>query len=434
MGRTTPHTKLDSRHARSRLAPRDKPYYRELRSGKLSVGYRRKPNGSGGTWLARWYLGAGRYRMEPIGAADDRDGDSADGVVLYDYNQACKDAERRHSEWELHDAGMPATPKHGPYTVGDAMDDYLSWLDGQGRPTEDARIRIDAFIRPALGDVPCAKLRAERVWAWRNDLAKARPRLRTKQGKAQKYRTVDGDKHEARRRRHASVNRTLTVLKAALNRAWGELHKIASDAGWRRVKAYDNAGGVRMRYLSIAEAVRLLNASTPEFRDLARAALLTGARYGELAALDCHDYNPDSGTVHVTRSKSGKPRHVVLTDEGQAFFKSLAAGRAGTAPLLRKADGARWSKWEQNRAMRDANQHAKIDPPITFHGLRHTYASLTIMAGAPLLVVAKNLGHRDTRMVEEHYGHLAPSFIADAIRAAAPRFGITPDSKVEPLK
>ena len=51
-------------------------------------------------------------------------------------------------------------------------------------------------------------------------------------------------------------------------------------------------------------------------------------------------------------------------------------------------------------------------------------------AGAPLMVVARNLGHKDTRMVEKHYGHLAPSYIADAIRAAAPKFGIKPDRKL----
>jgi hypothetical protein len=48
------------------------------------------------------------------------------------------------------------------------------------------------------------------------------------------------------------------------------------------------------------------------------------------------------------------------------------------------------------------------------------------MNGTPLMVVAKNLGHADTRMVEKHYGHLAPSYVADAIRAGAPRFGIEP--------
>ena len=66
--------------------------------------------------------------------------------------------------------------------------------------------------------------------------------------------------------------------------------------------------------------------------------------------------------------------------------------------------------------MREANARAKLRPRISFHGLRHTWASLSVMAGVPLIVVAKNMGHADTRMVEKHYGHLAPGFIADAIR------------------
>jgi integrase len=84
-------------------------------------------------------------------------------------------------------------------------------------------------------------------------------------------------------------------------------------------------------------------------------------------------------------------------------------------------------------SLADACEHAKINPLISFHGLRHTYASLAVMNGAPLLVIAKNLGHADTRMVERHYGHLAPSYIADAIRAAAPKFGIEPRRNVATL-
>jgi hypothetical protein len=38
------------------------------------------------------------------------------------------------------------------------------------------------------------------------------------------------------------------------------------------------------------------------------------------------------------------------------------------------------------------------------------------------MIVAENLGHRDTRMVEKHYSHVAPGYVADAIRAEAPRF------------
>jgi len=55
------------------------------------------------------------------------------------------------------------------------------------------------------------------------------------------------------------------------------------------------------------------------------------------------------------------------------------------------------------------------------------------MNGAPLLVIARNLGHADGRMVEKHYGHMAPSFVADAIRAAAPKFGLQTSGKVVAL-
>jgi hypothetical protein len=51
------------------------------------------------------------------------------------------------------------------------------------------------------------------------------------------------------------------------------------------------------------------------------------------------------------------------------------------------------------------------------------------MAGAPLIVVAQNLGHRDTRMVEKHYGHLTDNYFAETIRRTAPTFDIIPETK-----
>jgi integrase len=245
------------------------------------------------------------------------------------------------------------------------------------------------------------------------------------------YRPAPTD-DEGLRRRRATLNRTLTVLKAALNLAWSK-GKIPSDTAWRRVKPFKEADAARMRYLTIPEAKRLINASPMDFRQLVQAALLTGARYGELAALVVEDFNPDSDTLHVKTSKSGKGRHIALTDEGARYFSALTAGRKSGEPILRKANGERWHTAHQARPMAEACKVAKISPPASFHCLRHTYASHAIMNGAPLFVVAKNLGHADTRMVEKHYGHMAPSFIADAIRAAAPKFGITGDTKVARL-
>ena len=82
-----------------------------------------------------------------------------------------------------------------------------------------------------------------------------------------------------------------------------------------------------MRYLTVAEAERLINTCEPDFRALVRSGLETGCRYGELTRLEVCDFNPDASTLAIRQSKSGKPRHVVLTEEGAAFFRHLVAVR-----------------------------------------------------------------------------------------------------------
>lgn len=47
-----------------------------------------------------------------------------------------------------------------------------------------------------------------------------------------------------------------------------------------------------------------------------------------------------------------------------------------------------------------------------------------------MALIAAQLGHSDTRMVEKHYGHLAPSYVADTVRAAFGSLGIVEPSNV----
>src|SRR5581483_4348231 len=77
---------------------------------------------------------------------------------------------------------------------------------------------------------------------------------------------------------------------------------------------------------SMTKARRLTNACPADFRALVTGALLTGCRYGELAAMTVDDFNADSGTLRVRASKSAKPRHVVLTQEGSDFVAQQSAG------------------------------------------------------------------------------------------------------------
>jgi integrase len=226
----------------------------------------------------------------------------------------------------------------------------------------------------------------------------------------------------------------LNTLKAILNKAFDDKQVHNRDAWGRRLKPFKEVDSPPVRYLTLAEAQRLYNGCDPEFQPLVRAALETGARYAELGRLVVADFNSDSGTVAIRKSKSGKARHIILAEEGAAFFRAHCAGRAGSVRMFTRRDGKPWKKSEQNIPIREANERASITPRVTFHGLRHIYASHCTMNGIPLMVIARNLGHVDTRQIEKIYGHLAPGYVADAIRAGAPKYNLKLDKKVVPLR
>jgi integrase len=411
MPRQVRDASLETRTARGRLKVRKDPHYRLIESG-LHLGYRKLASGPG-TWVRRQYDGA-RYRIEnlrtPAGKiviADDYA--EADGREVMSFAQA---------QAALRQPLIDRRAKR--YTVADAVADYLTAKAADGRDVADATIRAKLHILPALGEQDCANLSTEELRKWHRNLANTAPRRRTRPGEEPNY----GERGN-KRRRQASANRVLTIIKAALNHAFAD-GKVAADVAWRKVKAFRGVESARVRYLTVAEATRLINGCEPNFRLMVQAALLTGARYGQLAALTVADFNADVGTLRMrSRKGSGHERehHVMLTEEGAGIFRDLCAGRGGRELIFRNGDRA-WRKSEQKRPMIAACERAKITPRISFHALRHTWASLSVMNGVPLMVVAKNLGHADTRMVERHYGHLAPSYIADAIRAGAPRFGL----------
>ena len=407
MSKTVRERKLDSPAARAKLKSSGKPYWRAIDTG-LHLGYRKGL--SGGKWVIRRYLGNERYAVETIGTADDHS--ASDGSDVLDFFQA----QRKAREFAAL-AKAPESPR-GPFTVAVALDAYFERLKHEGsKSLADARGRARLHILPVLGAVPVADLTRDKLSQWLTGVA----------GKAN-----NGQDDDSVRQRRASANRVLTILRAALNQAFRD-GKINSDVAWRTVKSFREVDAPRLRYFTKDEVTRLVNAAQGDFRNLVLAALHTGCRYGELTRLRAGDFNPDSGTVFVGQSKSGKARHVVLTDEGRRFFEILTAGRPGDALMLTHADGSAWGPSHQIRWMTFACEAARITPSAGFHILRHTHASHLVMNGCALNVVAHNLGHADTRMTERHYAHLAPSYVAETIRKFAPEYGTADDSNIVPL-
>jgi hypothetical protein len=165
----------------------------------------------------------------------------------------------------------------GPFTVAEAVADYLRALERRGsKGVRESKYKADAHILPTLGTIQVARLTAKRIEDWHRSLAEKPPLARSKDGRKPNHRKADKSPDGIRRRR-ATANRVMTVLKAALNHAWKAGH-VASDDAWRRVRPFKAVDTARVRYLSEAECTRLVNACEPAFRNLVRGALLSGCR------------------------------------------------------------------------------------------------------------------------------------------------------------
>jgi integrase len=425
MPRTLRDAKLDTRNARARLKARREPYWRSISEG-LAIGFRK--GAKGGTWIARHYTPDHGRRFQALGTTDDVA--NADGEHVLSFAQAQAVARRWFAELARQERG---TGDHGPYSIGQALDDYIAdYKRRGGKALDRLQWTIRAHIEPELGEILVDKLTRRRIETWHARLADAPGRLRTAAGERQQHREADSSPEGVRRRR-STANRVLTILKAALNLA---VHNHRADAPerWQMARPFRETDSPKIRYLSDAESQRLVNASAREFRALVTGALLTGCRYGELAAMRAGDYNSDAKVVLVPFSKNGWARHVHVTDEGAEFFARMSAGKEATALLIPRTDGRAWGQAHQFRPMLEACRAAGIKPAIGFHVLRHTYESRLAMKGVPMAVIAEQLGHSDTRMTERHYAHLAPSYVGNTVRAAFGRLGVVEPSTVVPLE
>jgi hypothetical protein len=325
VARTVRDSKLDTRTARIKLEARREPYWRTLSEG-LAIGYRR--GAKGGTWIARHYAPEQGRRYKAIGTADDVA--DADGLHILSFMQAQEAARSWFADLSRMDRGGADASS---YKVSDAVADYIADYRRRGGKTADRLgYLFNAHVLPSLGDILVMKLTRLRIETWRDKLADSQPRLRTKKGAEQKHREVKGDP-DALRRRRSSANKALAMLKAALNFAYHR-QRTPDRTAWEPIKPFRGADAPRIRFLMDEEVKRLVNTCAPDIRAIVTAGLLTGARYGELAAMRARNFILSAKAVHIPQSKSGKARHIALTDEGVEFFKQATAGLGGDAIVL----------------------------------------------------------------------------------------------------
>lgn len=366
---------IDKARTRTRLEPRREPYWGAPIARGLFVGFRKLP--AGGTWIARWRDEDGRQRYQSLGHADAMSYEDA-GIKARAW---CKSVA----------AGVEST---GTETVEDACKAYVADLRLEKREdtATDAEGRFNRTVYgAAFGKLKLSTLRTAKIKDWRAHLDMAA----------------------------ASKNRTLTAIKAALNKAIADRLLDAGKAiEWKQVKLLD-AKNRLPPYLDAAQRTRLIEHLPPELQSFAGALYLTALRPGALAAAKVEDFNERRGSLYIRAHDKGHgERTVILSPDATALMHKAASGKLPLAPLFARPDGGHWIKAGWGGPIRTAITPAKLPARTVAYSLRHSAITDLLNAGADPMTVCKQAG-TSMLMLEKHYAHLLDKHAAKAMGALA---------------
>lgn len=289
------------------------------------------------------------------------------------------------------------------YTVRAACEDYVQAKrdDGADSKADEIEARFKRYVYPEpIAKVALSKLRATHVAAWLRD------RLQTALDQ------IKSDDERVLRAKRSTVDRDVTPLRAALNRAH-DRGLIASDIAWRNeLKALKSAGNKRDVYLTKADRKRLVAKAEPVVRSFLEALRLLPLRPGAVAQLKVRDFDARRSTLNIGKDK-GHTRRITLPAKIAAFLAKCAKGKGADDPLI-DYRGAVWNKDAWKKPVKQAVNAAKLPENVTAYALRHSLISDLVTAGTPLLSIAQ-LSGTSVAMIEAHYGHLHPQSGADAL-------------------
>jgi integrase len=152
---------------------------------------------------------------------------------------------------------------------------------------------------------------------------------------------------------------------------------------------------------------------------MALFSLHTGARAGEVFSLTWGDTDPFTGTALLRDTKSNKNRHLYFTDEvRKMLIRKKMAGLRKTDLVFPDRNGNKVVQISDtfNRVVDELKFNEDVTDRrnrVTFHTLRHTYASMLVQAGVDIYHVKELLGHSSIALTER-YAHLSDSSLKQA--------------------
>ena len=193
----------------------------------------------------------------------------------------------------------------------------------------------------------------------------------------------------------ATVNRTCTVLKAALNLAADQDERIVSRRAWEVGRASipdaEEARDVILPDGVVRNLLAEAQAHSAEFGLLVEVTAVTGARVSQRARLSVEDLQDGTAPrLMIPASRKGKGakavlrRPVPISSAIAEKLRAAAEGRPATAPILTKPSGEPWKKSDHSRLFARAVQRCGLDPAeVTIYALRHSNIVRSCLPASP---------------------------------------------------
>jgi integrase/recombinase XerC len=180
--------------------------------------------------------------------------------------------------------------------------------------------------------------------------------------------------------------------------------------------------------LSQPQAVGLIEAAAASATPLRDRALLelaygAGLRASELVGLDLGDVELEAGTARV-RGKGGKERVVLFgapaCEAVRAYVRSERREPKSGTPLFTGPSGGRLAVRTLQNVVRRHAAAAGLDPSVSPHTLRHSFATHLLDGGADLKSVQQLLGHSRLATTQV-YTHVSAERLREAVARAHPK-------------
>ncbi len=217
--------------------------------------------------------------------------------------------------------------------------------------------------------------------------------------------------------------RMIQYVFSTIRRVWNDAKEkgiVSEDCPTKKIRL-DRFDNKRVRYFTHEEADQFLNELRNRNQTLWQIALISlhcGLRFGEIANLRGADIDIRRGLIGIRSSKGGFPRYGRMTEEVRKVLAGIRGNREDL--LFTDPNGNKMKRPSKifaaviddrklNEGVTDSRQK------LTFHSLRHTYASWLVDRGIGLYDVQKLLGHRSSQLTER-YSHLSDERLTNDVK------------------